>query len=367
MRRCWILLALGACADPAIDMSLQLPQMPQNFALDCVTAISVTAVGEFQGDINRPPDFQSDCLDVSGMTSFADVQAKMHDQFSIDIPDSGLAGISIVGNVGRCSDEFTSHESVFYGGAQAGSGDVRIPLVPNLSCSARGKIVKVHAVDLLALASTHTCATVTTGRVVAGDIHPTLLEQNQMNFEYGTSASSQWNNGAVSLDVFSQVADARTCVAVGYEQPNFDLVGSRCVEDGLPTLCGPADELELPTIAIEYAGQSIDRDLVAQYGNPVFGAVYEVGTAATKTAIGNATVTLDDPTQGKVVYVDRGATSFTPRAGATGTGTEGWFMVYLKGAPTTITVSEPLHAPVKYKIASHEYGPTTIIAALNKR
>ncbi len=363
MRTSLLLLGLGACADPAIDMSLQLPQMPPaNFTLDCVTSISVAAIGEFEGDENRPPDIESDCIDVQGITTFADVQTKMRDQFSLAIPDSGLVGIVLRGSAGTCSDQ-GFNEGVFYGGANAAGDSIRIPVVPNLSCNMRGRATKVHPVDLLALTQTKQCAAMTAGRVFAADYRP-LLVGTDMTLEGGTSASSIWTNGATTVETFAQAASSKTCVAVGYE--SLDSGGSRCVEDGQPLVCGAPGEIELPIIPFDYMFQSRDPQLVAQYGEPVLGAAWEASTAATKVPLANATVTLDDPSQGTVVYVDRAATSFVKRTG-TSTGPDGLFLVYIKGPPTTITVSEPLHTPVKYKVASSPDYPATILATLARR
>jgi hypothetical protein len=135
----------------------------------------------------------------------------------------------------------------------------------------------------------------------------------------------------------------------------------------LPSLCAAIGEHELPVLAFDYSYQSRDEALVVKYGEPVIGAVWEIGPAATKVPITGATVTLEDPTQGVVVYVDRGPTKFVGRVGATATNADGFFMVYTKGPPTNITVTSPLHNAVRYKVATSADYPATLLAALTRR
>jgi hypothetical protein len=224
---------------------------------------------------------------------------------------------------------------------------------------------------MLALASAKTCPVTTDGRVFSASFRPLMLgdEMPAMTFEFGNSASSQWTStGTTKVAVFAQAASPSTCVAVGYESLTQN-GGARCVEDALPTLCGAPGEVELPIIAMDFSYQSRDLALVAQYGEPLFGAVWEVGAGATKVPVTGATVTLDDPSQGTVVYVERSPTNtkLQQRVGAASTTGEAFFMVYAKGPPTTITVTSPLHNPQKYKIATSADYPATLVAALTRR
>jgi hypothetical protein len=369
MRASLVLLALGACADPAIELSLKLPTPPAGFDLSCVTSITTLALGNNQGDEKTPPDVEGGCIDVAGMGSFAEVQRAMAGKFTMPLPSSGLLGLTVNGSMGRC-DDVDFYESVFYGGAPARGDSVEIPIVANLSCNMQNKPVSVHPIDMLALATAKTCPVTMDGRVFSASYRPLMLgdEMPAMTFEFGNSASSQWMTGTTKVAVFSQAASPKTCVAVGYESLTQN-GGGRCVEDALPTLCAPAGEIELPIIAMDFSYQSRDLTLVAQYGEPVIGAVWEIGAAAAKVPITGATVTLDDPSQGIVVYVERSVTNtkLQQRVGAASTAGEAFFMVYTKGAPTTITVTSPLHTTQKYKIATSADYPATLIAALTRR
>lgn len=366
MRASLVLFALGACAEPAIEMSLAMPSAPAGFDVSCAESITTVAIGNDFGDEDSPPDEEYSCIDVDGMTSFEDIRRAMAGKFSLALPQSGLRGIAVNGYAGRC-DEADYFESIFYGGAPATGDRISIPIVANLSCANRGKVLAVHPIDMFDLAATKNCAPRADGRVFSASFRPLMLGSDMpaMTLEFGNSASSQWTAGTTRVEVFSQAASPRTCVAVGYE--SLADGGARCVEDSLPTLCAPPGELELPVVPYDASYSSRDGALVAQYGEPLIGAVWEVGTAATKVPVAGATVTLDDPTQGTVVYVERGVTKLTPRVGATATAGEGFFMVYTKGAPTTITVASPAHNPQKYKIATSADYPATLIAALTRR
>ena len=367
----WLLFAsaLCACAEPAIEMKLALPaQLPAGFDLGCVTAIEVVALGNFAGDDQKPPDIERDCVDVTGMSSFADVRAQMAGQFTLALPESGLFGLTVRGSTGTCADNPDYHEAVFYGGSPAGGDSITIPVVPNLSCAMSGKVVAVHPVDMLALSNAKTCPVTSVGRAFSGNFRPLLLgdQAPAMTFEFGSSASSQWMAGASRIETFAQAASPSTCVGVGYGSPD-EIGGGRCVEEGQASLCAAPGEIELGTISFDYMYQSRDVDLVAQYGEPVLGAAWEKGSVPI-SSIAGATVTLEDPTQGVVVYVDKGTTGrFVPRTGATATSADGFFMVYLKGAPTTITVTSPQHTAVRYKVATSADYPSTLIATLARR
>lgn len=362
------LLALAACAEPVIEMKLDMPQqVPAGFDVSCVSSITVLAHGEFLGSETEPPEVVRQCVDVTGMSSFDDLRNAMAGQFTLDLPDSGLLGITLRGSTGSCDELPDFHEAIFYGGSPATGDSLRIPVVPNLSCTARGKVLPVHPVDVLALSATKQCPVTTNGRAFAGNYRPILLgdELPPMTFEFGESASSQWMAGTARIEVFSQAASAKTCVGAGYGSP-AEVAGARCVED-TTSVCAAPGELELPIIASDYAFQSLDFDLIRAHGDPVFGAAWEVGTAATKVPVAGATVTLEDPSQGTVVYVDKGPTKFTVRPGATSTGPDGFFLVYVKGAPTNITVTGPQHNAVRYKVATSADSYSTVIAALTRR
>ena len=131
-----------------------------------------------------------------------------------------------------------------------------------------------------------------------------------------------------------------------------------------PTLCAGPNELEIAAINGVVAFNSIDTALTQKYGQPVFGAVWKASPAATvtKAPIAGATVALEDPTQGKVVYVEPGASKLTATAG-TSTGPSGMFIVYLKGESSTVIVRSGA-SQQRYTIASQAALPPTLLAVL---
>lgn len=375
MRSCVLFVALGAsaCAEPVIDMSLTLPtaqQMPEGFDLSCVTAVEVFAVGNERGSQATPPDVVGDCIDLpSAPRSFADIRAAIAGRFDLTLPESGLAGVQLRGTAGACAEQARFHEANFYGGAVYldGSESLAIPVVPNISCGAR-TTYRVATVDLLALDRTKQCAMAlpdpaSQPLVFAGDIRPQLLGASfdRMIWESGQSAMPPDAQGKAIIESFTGVAAARSCIAMGYDSQT-NLAGS-CINPGAPTLCAGAGELELPVIENFYAFSSIDPAMVQQFGPPVFGAVYQQSTLAQKSAIAGATVELEDPAQGKVVYVQPAANKLVPITGATATDGSGMFIVYLKGDATGVTVKAG-GAQQRYTIASHNTAPPTLLAVL---
>lgn len=373
MKRVALLVALGACADPVVDMSLKLPtaqQMPADFDLSCITSVEVFAVGHERG---AEPDVVSDCIDLaSAPHTFADIRGAIAGRFDLTIPQSGLAGVQIRGTVGACAEAARFHEANFYGGAVYldGNDSLAIPVVPNISCSAK-TTYRVSTIDLLALDRTKQCAMslpdpAAQPLVFAGDIRPQLLGASfdRMVWESGQSAMPPDAAGKATIESFTGAAAQRSCIAMGYDSGK-SLAGS-CINPGAPTLCAGPGELELAVIDNFYAFSSIDPTLVQQYGQPVFGAVYKKGpaTVATSTAIAGATVELEDPAQGKVVYVQPGANKLLPIGGATATDPAGMFIVYLKGDATGLTVKAG-GVSQRYTVASHSTAPPTLLAVFN--
>jgi hypothetical protein len=288
------------------------------------------------------------------------VRALVAGRFEVPLPQSGLAGVELQGFTGLC-DDLIPYESIFYGGAKYDGGSLELPVVPNLSCNRR-QSYRVRPVDLLALTTTRTCAPVS-GLVFSANIRPRLLGDiaSPATFEFGASAANTVN-GVSTIESFA-AAENGTCVAAGFTQEPT-IGGGGCINTGAPTLCAQPGEIELPVVPYVYAGSSRDQQLFLDYGEPVFGAAWEVGTSPTKTPIAGATVELADPSQGKVVYVERADNRFVVRPGATSTNAEGLFMVYLKGAPTTLTVKAPQHRQQTYTVGSSPDFPSVLLAAL---
>jgi len=373
-----LLLVLGAslagCADPAIDMELRMPtanQMPASFDLSCVTAVDVVVAGKDQGSDETDPDRITDCVEIpAGSSSFAAVKAAISGKVDLRLPPSGLAAVSIRGRAGACTGGNRSYESVFYGGAGYldGQESMTIPVVANISCAAK-KTVSVSTVDLLSIVRTKTCAMslpplADAPIVYAGNIRPLMMgpEFPLMMFDYGASFVEVDATGKGQIESYAGAGTPRSCIAIGFDT-NGNYAGS-CVYPGVQTLCGGANELELATIDDLTAFASVDTALVRQYGQPVFGAAFKASSASTLTKViaAGATVELEDPTQGKVVYVDPGPSKLVPNGG-TSTSASGMFMIYIKGEPTAVIVKQG-GTQQRYIVASTGYEPSTLLAVL---
>ncbi len=373
------LVALGAsvvatgCADPVIEMSLRMPnanQMPANFDLSCVTAVEVVIAGNDQGSLETPPDRTTSCIELAtAPTSFAALRTAISGKVDTKLPQSGLAGVSIRGRMGGCSGEFDQNESVFYGGAGYidGQESMTVPVVANISCNTK-KTYAVSTVDLLALGRTKQCAMSlpTTGQpiVYAGNIRPRMMGPDfpLMAWEDGAGFAPPDAAGKAMIASFGAPGTPRSCIAMGFGSMT-SFAGS-CVNPAALTLCGGPGEIELPVVDDLIAFASMDPALTQQYGDPVYGAVYKASpaTTITKAAVSGATVELEDPTQGTVVYVDPGANKLVP-TGGTSTSASGMFMIYLKGEPATVIVKSG-STQQKYTVASTVTQYATLLAVV---
>lgn len=366
--RVLLLLLTASCTEASVEMSVQLPSESEaeNFDVSCVTAVRVVAYGNDVGD-SEVPDIVSKCIDFVDrpVTGFAGIYNRINDEFTLTMPASGLAAVEIMGFDGICDDQ-QPHESIFFGGAQYRGDAMTLKLQPNLSCNAV-QTYTVRPVDLLELTQTKQCGAIDQGLVFAANIRPLPLGDfaPPTYFEFGTSASAP-RNGVATVDSF-KTTTGTGCVAVGYSVPMVS-AGGTCINPQAPTLCAAPGQIELPVLSQAYDLASRDDELTTEYGAPIVGAAWEVSTdpAAPKKPIPGATVELEDPSLGKVVYVDMGANELEPIAGATSTGANGLFMVYLKGPRTKITVKAGGYRAQTYTAASALDWSNTLMAALPK-
>ena len=358
--------SLAACTDPVIEMSLALPSpdAAQGFDLSCVGAVSVGVIAQGMADTNP---VLGDCVDLATPPrTFADLQQAIHGRFSFSLPSSGLAAVQLSGVKGHCGDLVSSRESVFYGGAPHTGGDrMTIPVVPNISCD-KARSYDVSVVDLLSLATDHSCSWPDDlPRVFAADIRPRLTGEQMPRMILERGASEDFALlGSGTVASYSAAADSRACIAVGYQGTDNGAV--ECVNPTAPTLCADTGALELATLPLSYTAMSREAALAAQSGEPVFGGVWEPTNTNTEIAIANATVELADPAAGQVFYVQRGATQFTRIDGAQGTNAEGWFVAYIRGESTELIVKAAGHAQKTIRIASTPDLPSTVLVALPK-
>lgn len=347
MRPVVLLFAVGACAEPAIDMSLKLPdQMPANYDLSCVTAVDVVAhevdeeasidVGLRLFELGE----RAPCVEIEPQTTFEGIRRQIAGRFAIDLPEDGLAGIQIRGRVGSCNDNPNYHEAIFYGGTTFTGGDLQIPLVPNISCNAR-ESYRVRPVEIATMLAdpAHACrATTDAIATFAGNIRPSLMdpETPPLVFEAGTGVALLDNTGTAVVSSFANTMSADTCITVAHEGQLID--GVTCVNKGAPTLCGAAGEIEIPVYPFVFSSTAINGPAYDEAGTLVLGSVWETNP---NKPVEGATVTASVPGV-KIEYLElrNGQPVVVP--GATKTGPSGLFMMYASKV-ATLTIAAPGH------------------------
>lgn len=358
MKRALLLVATAACTDPAVEMHLVVEQPNAQIDLSCVTAVRLDAFGNDQGDVNHPPEVKSTCVDLPrAPTGLVDLAGLMHGKFSVPMPTSGLLGVAFEAFGGPCSDLGDPYEAMAYGGAAYTSQDLAVPLEPNLSCTATATYT-VHPLDLLHAGA---CAPLTTGYVEAADIRPYQLgaEMPGMWADYGKSNATLAADGTGQVSSYSAIIGPG-CVATDYYDNANNNYGLTCVSTTTPTLCGGAPgTVEVGVLPDLYYGY-FDKQLAQQFNAPTYGTTWDLPT---KTALTGATITIDAPGQGQVVYAEPGAGGLTTHDAPTGA--SGLFLVYAKGA-VAITVTAPGHVAEHYIVAGTPQDNPTVIAALPK-
>ena len=375
MRSLFALVLVTACAEPAIEMKLVMPNDSAPFDMSCVTAVDLLPipVGDTKPiDIGERQFVTMDvapCVDLArAPTSFADVQTLIRGKFEMALPAAGLAGVEIRGRAGVCGSTDTAggyHEAMFYGGAtyHDGQDTLAIPIAHNISCDA-ATTYNVRPVDLPALVATKACADVAdAGDLFAANVRPTLLDGFEpVEFEAGTSFHAL-KAGVATVGSFNSTW-AGSCAAVGWDGANG--YSSMCIPTAnpaaMPQACAKAGEIDFPIVAGEWVQNALDSKLLATYLAPVIGDVWT--TTAPAGPLSGATVTLDANSDAQVVYGDITATTFTPAAGATATGASGGFIIYTNQV-VGVTIAAPGKAPRHVWVGGGGELPAASLTVLN--
>ncbi len=364
MRLALMALALGACAEPAIEMKLVLPADAADFDLSCVTAVDLLpiATGDTQTlDIGeRGFTDNIPCVDLAEpVTSFAQLQAAIAGRFDLALPQGGLGAVEIRGRIGSCKNVPAQFESVFYGGATYTDGDreLSVPLAHNLSCNATAQF-DVHPVKMYELFSTKTCQDYVdpNATVFSGDVRPTLIASQPITYEDGASFKPM--EAATEQVTSFSAAYKGTCAAMGLSAST--LGGISCINVGGPSACA-GSSLELALLPYSYASASIDPVLRGKYLTWGFLGVWS-GTAAGPVA--GATIAFDEGDDGTIVYGELGTAAFVPNASATATTTSGMAMIY-SDRVVGVTVTAPGKPSRHLWIGGDPQIPSSAIAALD--
>lgn len=377
MRSSSLLLSLAAaasaCAEPAIEMRLELPPPAKAdlYNVSCVGAIEVTVRGNDRGafptgpdDTGRPADDADECVTVENVTSFASIRSAIAGRFELDLPESGLAGVEIRGSTGTCNKDLVPGDTIFYGVAEYDGGDLVIPMMPNLSCNTTEPAV-VRPVDLLALTTTGICPTAlpdaARGEVASATIHGMLLSPL---LDY----NNDWARvigGVAGLPLYPK-SDNASCVALEYYENAEIMTAASCVRRGT-SVCAAANQIELPIIDWDIAEASADLALLETYGGAAIGGVWGTDGAGNKIKLTGATITPANTSKAKVVYADyaTGAARLTSLPAATATSASGLFIAYV-GEPVDFVVSASGYRDETIRMASPN-EPSTALIMMTKR
>jgi hypothetical protein len=368
--------ALAACAEPVIEMRLELPPADKaaRFDVSCVGAVEVFVRGTDRGlpggftDPGTPADDVYDCITVDGVSSYAELRQAIAGRFQLALPDSGLAGVDVRGSTGTCKKDNAPGDTIFYAAAEHDGGDALvIPMTPNQSCNKKS-IEDVRPVDLLALTRSGVCPPpVPDGAdrgVDSATMHPTAL--NETYFDYNGDYAGI-AGGVAKLPLYPSTGD-EACIAVDYWENADVMTSMSCVRRG-PGVCSTPDQIELPIISYAAAGMTVDIQAVDAYGGAVIGGVWGTTPTGGRVKLPSATVKPARPADAdkvKIVYADYPAGAMSPRElpGATATNATGLFIAYV-GRPIDFIVSAAGYADEIVRMGSPD-DPSTALIVLTR-
>jgi hypothetical protein len=328
------LLAVAACGESAIEMTLRLPEDDDRWDTSCVQTIEVfTAGANYPDQVN---DYIGQTLDISDKRAptYEDVRARVRGQFDVAIPESGLSAVEMYGWNGLSGffPNGTFPDLVFYSRVPyVGQDIVTIELVPNMDCKL--STVAVRPIDLVTLVSTRSCAMAAItddqqGFASIGTLSPGLYKPYL--FGWGGTNGAVVTGGVATFQA-STKAGPESCLAV-YSATLTGTTG-QCITPS--KACAQGNEIEAVLIDDAYA-LSLDSTIQEEFRGGVIGAVVDPA----KAPIAGATVEVP-PGMGRVVYVDLQTASkrLVPTTG-TSTSASGMFIVYSNDlVPVTVAAT----------------------------
>lgn len=293
----YALVAVAACADPVIEMRLELPENHEQWDTGCTKTIEVYTQGANYPAISN--DYIGQTFDSSDSppATYSAVKTMVRGQFEVAIPESGLGGIEMYGWDGLSGffSNGTFPDLAFYSYVPyTGQDVITVELVPNLDCRLRP--VTVRPIDLITLVTTKNCTMAATVDPNAfssmGTLSPGLFKDYMFGWggQHGATVV-----GGVSTFQAPNMAGPEACVAL-YASSGTASTGG-CVTG--ERACAGANELEAAMVDAVYAMNSIDLTIEPQFRGMIVGAVLD----AQKNPIAGATVAIDE-TLGKVVFVN---------------------------------------------------------------
>jgi len=335
--RAWVavVLLVGACGEPAIDVSLELPDSANgaDFSMACVRSVRVYAAGE-----NYPADeddYEVSCIPVDAAATFGDIEDQLADELELALPDSGLQAIGVFGRAdGGCEIPEDSPgfydaqapplDTAFYGATYYdGGSSLAIDLVGSMSCEET--TVKAAPIDMLDLIATKDCAMAKAADGVlvgTGTIYPLLP-----GFTVWSGGYTKAGTTAAGIATFTghTIVGPATCLGL-HTEIGPDLITASCHVPG--PACSDVGTLEPVLLPLAVVNNSLDGSKMTLWHAALFGLAWQKtpGGPTSGTPVAGAVVTVP-PELGEVVYVEPTADRFVP-TGGTATGPSGTFVLY---------------------------------------
>ncbi|HTR50580.1 MAG TPA: hypothetical protein VMJ10_07730 [Kofleriaceae bacterium] len=357
---------LAACAQPVVDMTLELPSSTTTVDLSCVTAVDLMPIADGTRptlDIGYAEFMDTEaavsCVDLdSTPQSLDDIASQIRGKFEMGMPSGGLAAVVMRGRAGACKDNPAFDEAVFYGAGKydAGSDSLPVQVKHNLSCD-QLESSTVAMIDFGATITSKTCTSVD-GGLYEADIRPTLLSGKLPSVLFEEGADFVTTAAGVGTITAYQSSFAGTCPAFGMTDPNNTYTVATCLDPTAATACAKPGQLEGGFLSAQFSGVQ----LPAQYEAVVFGGVWT--NTGTKGPVAGATVTLDANSDAQVVYGSVAQTGFTANASATSTDATGGFVVYTNQV-VGITVTATGHTSTHVFVGADPVVPGTSLVVVN--
>jgi len=343
-----VIVLLGGCAEPAIEMHLGLPSgEAAAFDTSCVNQVAVTT---------WDADFTTDdqCVTVGNGATLDDIAQQIRGKFALDLPDEMVA-LQLHAYATDTPDTCWSGEIMFYGGVDYdGESDITIPLQGLVDCTVRqASLATPRTIKLIdfrafiendpAAAAPNCASPADVTEVEAGMLHAT----NMSPPDFTPTATDTWD--------FANVVDGKAVLPVwssslGLSCPTLAIWDSLDTQDvascvpaiGGPTICAGAGEIEVPILHAATELASVDTTILEQHHGAVIVAVWD---ATLKKPITGATIEIVEG-DGQVVYGDWNITQgrFEASTATAATATRGLAMVYSE-EPVKVTINAPNHHP----------------------
>jgi len=310
LRTAALALAVTACAEPVVELQIELPSNVDSFDASCISAVEIYVSG---GNVqNDPFDFTRSCVEITSQQRLGGVRDAIRGKFNVTLPDTGIAGVEIVGLSGPqpCAPpENVSGDLIFHGSAPyIGQDSLVVKLDTTLDCARTN--VKIRPVEVFTLvsgatpsatATNCTAAAVPAGTDMGYGSLGTILERP---FSAGVDfwGGFRWADLTAGVASFSASTTGANKSCIAFDTDNVKGFATGCTVPG-GHVCAGADEIEAPFINgdIERESMALDEALLAKWDARAFVSVWDNG--ATKKPLAGARLEMA-PGDGEVIYID---------------------------------------------------------------